>query len=174
MRNVFVSVGLLLMALLSSCGGENKILPIGIEEGLYPIDRHGLVKDYNPDFSKNKIYVYLITGCVNEWLERTPRGKIDKIVSENPEWELLVYVNGSVEDSTKVRMKLNQYDCNFPVILDTKGLYRKKNKIKDTVLLGLICDKKDVVRGCGVIGDGLSIFDPQFEIAKRRIYGHNR
>lgn len=174
MRNVFVILYVLIIVFLSSCGDDHKVQPIGIEDGLYPIDRHGLVKDYTPDFSQNKIYVYLITDCINEWLERTPRGKIDKIVSENPEWELFVYVNGVVEDSARVRRKLNQYDCDFPVILDTKGLYRKRNKMKEIVLYGVICDKKDVVRGFGVIGDGLSIFDPQFEIAKRRIYGHTR
>ncbi len=161
---------LFLTTFLSSCD-DGKIIPVKIEDGLYAIDRHGLVENYNPDLSRKKIYGYLTTGCVNEWLSRTPRGKIDKIMAENPDWELLVYVNGNVEDTTKVRMKLDQYDCDFPVILDTKGEFRKTNKMKDTVLWGVICDRSGVVRGVGIIGDGLSMFDSEFERVKRKTNG---
>lgn len=159
----------LTITILSCDDGE--IRPVKMEDGLYAVDRHGLVENYSPDLSKKKIYAYMVTGCINEWLNRTPRGKIDKIMSENPDWELLVYVNGDVEDTTKVRKKLDQYDCDFPVILDTKGEFCKRNRMKDTVLWGTICDRNGVVRGVGVIGDGMSMFDSEFERVKRRANG---
>ena len=42
------------------------------------------------------------------------------------------------------------------------------------ILGGGIYDKNDVMIGVGVIGDGLSMFDSEFEKAKRRIYERNR
>lgn len=173
MRTTKIVFCLCLISLFVSCG-EDKILPIRVEDGLYPIDRHGLVENYVPDFSKNKIYVYSTTGCVNEWLRRTTRGKIDRIISENPEWELLVYVNGCAGDTSNIRSKLNKYDCDFPVIVDTKGVFRKQNKMKECVLWGAICDRNNHLVGVGVIGDGLSVFDSEFKKVKRRMYGRNR
>lgn len=164
---------LLLLLTLISCEDKG-VRPVKIEEGMYVIDRHGIVEEYAPYFFKNKIYVYLTTGCMNEWLSRTPRGEIEKIMEDNPDWELLVYVDGSVKDTTKVRAKLDQYDCDIPVIVDTKGVFRKRNGMKEVVLWGGIYDKNDVMRGVGVIGDGLSMFDSEFEKAKRRIYERNR
>ena len=42
------------------------------------------------------------------------------------------------------------------------------------ILWGGIYDKNDVMIGVGVIGDGLIMFDSEFEKAKRRIYERNR
>ena len=171
MRNIVLSW--IMSVSLMSCKDDG-VHPVAIEDGMYVIDRHGLVENYAPDFSKNKIYVYMITGCMNEWLSRTPRGKIERIMDDNPDWELLVYVDGSVKDTSKVRAKLEQYDCNIPVIVDTKGVFRKLNGMKEVILWGGIYDKNDVMIGVGVIGDGLSMFDSEFEKAKRRIYERNR
>lgn len=147
---------------LMSCKDDG-VHPVAIEDGMYVIDRHGLVENYAPDFSKNKIYVYMITGCMNEWLSRTPRGKIERIMDDNPDWELLVYVDGSVKDTSKVRAKLEQYDCNIPVIVDTKGVFRKLNGMKEVILWGGIYDKNDVMIGVGVIGDGQVCLTPNLK-----------
>ena len=60
------------------------------------------------------------------------------------------------------------------MIVDTKGVFRKLNGMKEVILWGGIYDKNDVMIGVGVIGDGLSMFDSEFEKAKRRIYERNR
>ncbi len=173
-RKLFI-ICLFLAASLTSCDHYMKIHPVELQEGMYVIDRHGLVKDYAPDLSGNKVYTYLMrTSCLKEWMKFSPHGKIDQIIAENPEWVFLTYVEGVPEDSTFVRSTLDKYDCGFPVILDTKGGFRKRNpRMNEMALWGGICNKRGEVLGASVIGDSMSFFDSEFENAKRimRRYG---
>lgn len=169
------SVYLFLIVALTSCDHYMKIHPVELQDGMYAIDRHGLVKDYAPDLSGNKVYTYLMeTSCLITWFGYTPHGKIDQIIAENPEWVFLTYVEGAPEDSAFVRSTLDQYDCDFPVILDTKGRFRKRNsRMNDMALWGGICNKRGEVLGASVVGNSMSFFDSEFEKAKRimRRYG---
>lgn len=104
----------------------DKIYPVEVQDGMYVIDRHGIVQDYKPDFSGNKVYTYAWARGLNEWLSLSPYGKIDKIIADNPDWEFVTYINGTVEDSTRIRKKLDKYNCNFPVILDKRSILQKE------------------------------------------------
>ena len=174
MNHKDITICLLIIATLTSCEMD-KIYPVEIQDGMYVIDRHGIVQDYKPDFSGNKVYTYAWARGLNEWLSLSPYGKIDKIIADNPDWEFVTYINGTVEDSTRIRKKLDKYNCNFPVILDTKEAFCKKNKSMNSMgLWGGMCNKHNELIGTSVIGDSLSFFDPTFEKVKRRLHRYEK
>lgn len=49
MRNIVLSW--IMFVSLMSCKDDG-VHPVAIEDGMYVIDRHGLVENYAPDFSK--------------------------------------------------------------------------------------------------------------------------
>lgn len=167
-------LGCLLVAVVFASCNSDKIYPVELQEGMYVIDRHGMVDDYKPDFSGNKFYTYVWINDFNDWLQHTPQGKIDRIIADNPDWEFVTYVKGRTEDSTSIRQKLDKYDCNFPVILDVNDAFCKKNKLQNVCLWGAMCDKKDELLDLSVIGDERSFFDPTFKKVKRMMRGNGR
>ncbi|MDP3452286.1 MAG: hypothetical protein Q8R90_04965 [Bacteroidales bacterium] len=107
---------------------------------------------------------------LNDLLEKTPNGKIDKIIANNPHYEFIFYCDRvKPADTTKFKELLQVYNCNFSVILDFEDLFYKEN----TCILNpygsgrlskisLICDKKNRVLDCAVIGTSMSFFDKVF------------
>lgn len=63
MRNIVLSW--IMFVSLMSCKDDG-VHPVAIEDGMYVIDRHGLVENYAPDFSKNKIDIRVHDNGMHE------------------------------------------------------------------------------------------------------------
>lgn len=114
------------------------------------------------------VVTYFTPGGMGFSLDGTPRGKIDRIIRDNPDWQFLFYVDCSPKWKNTVIHYLNEYDCNFPVMLDYEGKFKQKNLVqKDLTGIGFILDADSRQLGCSVIGDSRSLFDSEFKKAKR-------
>lgn len=147
-----------------SCSRGSVIVPW--EQFQYVFDKDGRsVLELDP--TKHRYMLYTTESNLRNILSHTPEGKIDKIISENPSWQFLIYCKAEPSDSSKLIQLLNKHNCSFPVILDQKGEFLAINKIEPTyTMIGYICDKNGKVRGSSVIGTSQSFFDREFEYAK--------
>lgn len=127
--------------------------------------------DVTIDSLKHHYMLYATEANLRSVLAHTPDGKIDKIISENPSWQFLIYCAAEPSDSLKLMQLLCKHNCSFPVILDPNGEFLTINKIEPTyTMIGYICDKNGKVRGSSVIGTSQSFFDREFAYAKYEIY----
>lgn len=94
-------------------------------------------------------------------------GKIDSIITANPDWGFIFYCKGEVQDSVKIIEWLKDINASFPVILDPKNEFSRINRIGEGSY-GIICDKsnKVIIPDAGMIGDVRTPFDRQFLKAK--------
>lgn len=155
---------------LASCSRGSVIVPW---EGYRCVfDKDGR-SDVTVDPSKHHYMLYVTESNFRNILSHTPEGKIDKIISENPSWQFLIYCAAELSDSLKLMKLLNNHNCSFPVILDPDGEFLVINKIESTyTCIGFICDTNGKVRGSSIIGTSQSFFDREFEYAKYEINKH--
>lgn len=147
-----------------SCSRGTVIVPW--EDFQYVFDKDGSC-NVTMDPSKYHYMLYTTEPNLRSVLAHTPKGKIDKIISENPSWQFLIYCKMEPSDSLKLMQLLNKHNCSFPVILDPNGEFLAINKIEPTyTMIGYICDKNGKVRGSSVIGTTQSFFDREFAYAK--------
>ena len=122
------------------------------------------------DQTKHRYMLYTTEANLRNILSHTPEGKIDKIISENPSWQFLIYCKAEPSDSSKLIQLLNKHNCSFPVILDQKGEFLAINKIESTyTLIGYFCDKNGKVLGASIIGTSQSFFDREYQYTKYAI-----
>ena len=147
-----------------SCSWGTEIVPW--DDFQYVFDKDGRC-NATIDSTKHHYILYTTEDNFRHVLSHTPEGKIDKIISENPSWQFLIYCKAEPSDSSKLIQLLNKHNCSFPVILDQKGEFLAINKIEPTyTMIGYICDKNGIVRGSSVIGTSQSFFDREFEYAR--------
>ena len=58
-------------------------------------------------------------------------GKIDRILSDNPEWHFVFVISVQRQNSTLVVGKNKQYECEFQVILDVDHEFEKKYHLEN-------------------------------------------
>ena len=97
-----------------------------------------------------------------------PKGKIDRIINDNPDWNFIFVLCAQPEDSLHIVDKLNQYGCDFPVIIDINHQFKKRNRL-DHVLATTFVYKRDKTVALGVIGSSRSFFDEGFESYKKEL-----
>ncbi len=120
-------------------------------------------------YDKEKTVVtYLDNKVVDFVLCDTPKGKIDRIIDDNPDWNFIFVLNAQLEDSLDIVNKLNQYGCDFPVIIDINHQFINRNKL-DHVLATTFVYKRDKSINLGVIGSSKSFFDVEFERYKKEL-----
>ncbi len=125
--------------------------------------------DYSYDLSKNKVVTYVDYLDLKGFMGEAPKGKIDSIIRDNPDWEFIFFVKAELKDSSNVVKLLEYYDNKFPVVLDINGRFAESNNMKGIIVIGYICDKKNEIFGGGVIGSKMSVFDKEFQKIKKRI-----
>lgn len=160
-----IPVILCLALLICSCGQTYKPW----EGFTYAFDKDGRTTVL---VNHDKHHYMLFTNPPNleNSLNHTPDGKIDRIIKDNPSWQFLIYCRCCQEDSTKLMSILKKHDCSFPVIMDPEGEFLKINRIEETYSeIGLICDKEGKCHGVSTIGTSQSFFDQQFRKAKSEI-----
>jgi hypothetical protein len=158
---ILLSVSLI----ISSCGGH-RIKIIYPSDNVY--DMHGKVNDYSIDDTKKKVVQFSSLHGIPFIMDYTPKGKIEKIIRDNPDWEFIFYVYGEQADTSELISALKKYQCNFPVIFDYKNEFQEKN-FGDVRYggIGFICDRNNKVVGLSEIGTTMSFFDQEFAKAKR-------
>lgn len=137
----------------------------------------GHVKEYKFDKKKKKVINYLgKVGSLRNILEHTDRGKIDRIIRENPDFQFVFYIDRVVPaDTVAFKELMLKYRCAFPVILDFKDEFYKANKNRlipendRYSQIGYICDKDCYIYEISVIGTRQSFFDEMFRKAKRQM-----
>lgn len=164
--NIFA---LFALAVLSAggCAGSHRI---GLWEGYTDVfDANGRVEDYRIRKGRPFVVTLLMTREFSDVLFHTPKGKIDRIIEENPEWEFVFYCKGAPGDSSKVMDVLSRYGCRFPVIMDPEGRWERENIDGKYSAIGVICDAEGNMLGMSVIGTSQSFFDSEFAKAKRAL-----
>ena len=126
---------------------------------------HQVIKEDRPHYM-----LYSTLDWLEYTLADTPKGKIDKIIKENPSWQFLFYCNCSVSDSLRLMNLLESYECTFPVIIDHDKKFLTTNDIHEPYSqIGFICNKKGKCLGVSTIGTRRSFFDQEFLKAKGKI-----
>ncbi len=157
---------------LLSCSSGNTVKLLYPEEFQYVVDRNGKVEGYLPDLSGNKVISFATKGNFEYQLEESPKGKIDRIINDNPDWAFVFYIPAQLKDTSKIISLLDSFDCNFPVVIDTEDKFSRINGFSGQCgLIGFICNDKNKCLGASVIGDSKSFFDSEFIKAKRIING---
>lgn len=128
---------------------------------------NGRVSDYTIDMNKPKVVAYFHgVKSLDYAMSKTPKDKINKIISENPDYEFIYYI-GNIQpyDTTALIELFNRYNMRNPVMLDYNGEYKREEKWTQ---ITLITDKKNIVRGVAIIGVSYSPFDSEFANVKNR------
>jgi hypothetical protein len=169
MKKLIVSRILLISFISTSCTNFSQNITIIDINSAY--NYKGINKNYKIDKGKKKVVSYLASyNSLKDLLDKTPAGKIDKIITNNPHYEFVFYCDRvKLADTTKFKKLLQTHNCNFSVILDFDDLFYKENT---DVLnphgsgrlskISLICNKNDRVLDCAVIGTNMSFFDRVF------------
>lgn len=165
------------LLLLFACGSRVGKSTITLVEVPTVYNWKGAVKADPFDASKKKIINYF--GYLNNFrktLEHTDRGKIDRIIRENPGFQFVFYIDRiKPEDTVAFKQIMREHQCAFPVILDFKEDFYNQNKkhlfLQNARLTGIgyICDEACRVYGISVIGTRQSFFDQEFRKAKREM-----
>ena len=146
--------------LLASCSRGTEIVPW--DDFQYAFDKDGRC-EVTIDPAKHHYILYTTEANFRHVLSHTPEGKIDKIISENPSWQFLIYCKTEPSDSSGLMQLLSRYNCRFPVILDPSGEFLSINEIESTyTLIGYFCDRHGKVLGASIIGTSQSFFDQEF------------
>ncbi len=168
MKSQFKSISqfftLIILFALFSCSENNKIKLV---EPKHTFNRYGRVENKPIQTDKKKVITYLVVGMVNIIFADTPKGKVDSIIRANPDWQFIYYIDCQEKDSLYIMKKLNQYDCDFEVVLDFNREFEQKN-FPDSHMggIGYICDEANEVYGVSIIGSSKSFFDSEFAKAK--------
>ena len=131
----------------------------------YVYDRTGRVDSASLDdtYDKDKTVVtYLDIRVLDVVLSETPKGKIDRIIRDNPDWNFVFMINAKLADSSYVVKKLNQYECAFPVFLDKDEEFKENNHLNNILATTYIYKRGKIVN-LGVIGSSKSFFDEAFK-----------
>lgn len=133
------------------------------------IDRHGRAESCTHFPEKPKVINYFSLNGFCECLSRSPKRKIDDIIDKNPGWDFYFFVVCKVVDTTIVRSRLNKYDCDFQVYIDTSDVFWRENFHEQGHYseIGYITDVDNTIIGVSTIGDSQSFFDSMF----RRVGG---
>ncbi|MCI1785597.1 MAG: hypothetical protein LKI59_05610 [Bacteroidales bacterium] len=167
MKKIFIYFLLSASCLLPmSCQNSHKIKLVQPADNVV-YNRFGKVQGYSIDMSKKKVINYLTPGGLNDDLYHTDKGKIDRIIKDNPDWDFIFYIGCQEADTSKVMEILTQYGCNFPVILDIDKNFLKTNLDSQYSEIGFICDSKNEIMDVCVIGTKQSSFDTDFRKVKR-------
>lgn len=150
------------MAVLWSCTNANFQLSDDYD---YVFDRNGRVNDYRVQEGKPFVANLYELDALKFVLSRTDHGKIDRFIKECPDWEFVFYCGCHVCDSSALVSLLDKYDCNFPVILDSR---KEAWVMNDENCSGIshICRRDGKKIGYGVIGVAGSDFDRYFDQAR--------
>ena len=158
-----IAITILCLAGCLSCGRyANHSFLIDNE---YEYNRNGRVKNTHPlsvDDKKKIVVTYLDDRVIDFVFGDIPEGKIDRIMHDNPEWSFIFIINTRLEDSLTIIYKLNQYRCNFPVILDVNQEFKKENNLGNIMATTYVYEKNKIIN-LGVIGSSRSFFDEEFE-----------
>ncbi len=159
----------LAILMLPSCVDYSQKLTIIDINSAY--NYNGINKSYTIDNSKKKVVSYIAPlSSFKDLLRKTPKGKIDRIIENNRHYEFIFYCDRvNPDDTTKIKELLKEFNCKFSVILDFDDLFYKQNS---SILnpygsgrlskISLICDKKNKILDCAVIGTSMSFFDRVF------------
>lgn len=151
-----------------SCNRLPKVfIPDDLCNPKYVIDKNGFRDDYSICIDRKKVIQFNTLGGLRFILSDTPLRKIDNMIENNSDWEFIFMVSMPLEDSLKLQAVLSQYNCDFPVIVDTKNVFAERNRLGKLTAVGWICDEKNNVYGNGCIGTEKSFFDQEFSRAKR-------
>lgn len=171
MNKIFL-LGLLLLCW--ACSGKYDRAKIVELKTAY--NYQGLDTSYSIDMNKKRVISYIgPKGSFADLLATTPIGKIDKIIKDNPDFDIIFYIDRiEKEDTTYIKNILKNYNCKFTVLLDFDSEYYKQNesilnpmKSGRLTKISHICDRDGRVRGLAVIGTRMSVFDPIFARTKR-------
>lgn len=168
-----LSIFIISLLFLFACDGRRGN-PVNLVEVPTVYNWKGLVSSYHFDNSKKKVINYFgYLGNFRETLEHTDKGKIDRIIRENPDFQFIFYIDRiKPEDTTAFMQIMRTHQCAFPVILDFKDEFYNQNKAHlnspgRLTDIGYICDRECYVYGLSVIGTRQSFFDQAFRKAKR-------
>lgn len=103
-------------------------------------------------------------------LQMSTKGRVDKLIENNPDWDFVFYCNCSIADTTVLGEALRKLDCKIPVIIDTASKSFSINNFgKDEVgASSFTCNKDGEIYGGGVIFVK-NPFDHYFQEAKIRL-----
>lgn len=148
-----------------ACGQRHRIYSPEIPVA---VDRNGDSVSA-PIESGKKVIHFFTPRQMRDVLSHTPRGKINRIIRENQDWQFLFYILCKPEDKEFIIKLLDTYGCEFQVLLDYNDVFRKQNSRleKDVECIGYIVDSNQNWVGLSVIGDTRSPFDATFKRAKR-------
>lgn len=158
------------VALNSSCTSHHKIKLAYDFDNVF--DRKGRVEGYAIDEGKKKVINFSKANSFYEFLYNSPKGKIDSIIKSNPDWEFIFYCSGQPKDTADIVKFLDEFDCDFPVIMDYTNEFGKMNfpaPADEMGIIGYICDKNNKIYGLGPMGDTRSTFDGEFRNVKRML-----
>jgi len=151
-----------------SCERHDQVnLPDCLE---YVYDKNGRVNNYSIDLAKKRVIQYQSLNMLHDDLFHTPRGKLNKIIADNPDWEFVFFCHCDLCDTTDLIKTLQRYDTDHRVIIDTAACFLSVNQLSEQwTELGFICDKKGKCYGIGIAGSSLSSFDSYFAQVKRKL-----
>ena len=160
------SIIALFICLCSSCSSGTVILPLEFDR-VFTKDGS---KPLALEDGKNRYLWFVTIDGLRDDLYHTPRGKIDEIMSANPDWQFICYCRARYEDSTAIESTLKRFECSIPVVIDEDSSFLKLNNIKESYSdIGFICDAKGRCLGVSTIGTRQSFFDDAFAAVKRRL-----
>lgn len=160
---------ILAVSTLLSCQNYSQTISLAEINSAY--NYKGINREYKIDHSKKKVVSYIAPySSFKDLLNKTPRGKIDKIIADNPHYEFIFYCDRvKPSDTTKFKELLMAHNCKFSVILDFDDLFYNQNShilnphgSGRLSKISLICDKKNRILDYAVIGTTMSFFDRVF------------
>ena len=148
----------------SSLGRKKVCLP----QLSFEISDKGLYEVNQTNRNGPNVISYFTPATLRTVLSETPRGKIDSIISGNPDWIFLFYISCTERDTGRIVKTLCDYGCKFSLYLDYKGDFKNLNfPNKAFSAVGYICDEDCYIYGSAVIGSSKSFFDSEFSKVKR-------
>ena len=133
-------------------------------------NRNGRIYNQYPEsFDKERVIItYLDLRIIDYVLRETPRGKIDKIIRDNPNWLFVFVCDSQLKDSSIVVNKLNHYGCDFPVILDVDHEFEREYRLEHFLATTFVI-KGNKRNNLGIIGASNSFFDSEFDRYKQSV-----
>lgn len=149
---------------LVSCSQGRTLSPLSEAELAFTKDGNVLLV-HNVDC--NQYYWFVSIDEFRNDLYHSPKGKINSIIDDNPDWQFVCYCHCSKVDSLQIIRVLQRYDCKMPVVIDENGSFLISNGIKERYSdIGFICDKRGRCLGVSTIGTVQSFFDQEFSRVK--------
>ena len=141
-----------------------------VVNGDYVFDKNGRVLDQSPaSFDMDRVIItYLDLRILDYELGETPRGKIDRIINDNPEWHFVFVINAELQDTSLVVNKLNDYGCDFSVILDVNHEFEREYRLEHFLATTFVI-KGNKRNNLGIIGASNSFFDSEFDKYKQSV-----